>query len=700
MDPQIEFIKTRAAGIGLLILAVLGILSIVGLFVVPSVPPTPTLIPTLPPTFTPAPPPEAPVIEPAREIMMFAGNMIAIRASAIGAEGYRWELQGDGEISTTGPGGTTLYIAPEQVPEGGAIAVLAVTAYNEGGESAAASLIISIAPFPPSITITSPLDKVVCPLNEACHFDVSGTSFRVATDPNAQVIVFVRDGDLWFPYKRVTFENEEGGWHREVAIGDESCLPAGYDFEIVALAMAQDQITEYPTDPQPYLPEDYIARSNSVYLETTYEPVSIDLRRAASRQSGDGNTIAIIDRSDRSLTFDYHLEGGWAHIETDVHSEEMACMKDARFSLAFSLECTGAVNTFEIKLEDADGTSCVWRGKTTTDGSESVEFPLSRPFDECWGGDGKMNWQQVKKIIFAVAHHPEDEGGEGRVSIGDITMWPLDVPSPPPPPEINPANEAQMEAGRQLPIHASAAGAEGYRWELLGNGSLSTTGSGDTTVYTAPEEVPEGGAMVQLNVTAYNSWGESPPTSLIISILNPDTKSAALSTLAIPAAWLSGGDPDSYIQMGSSPIPCEKTEAECLLVGYATGGDWGGIYWWPLSCGYGTEESWNLASSGICGINVYELGGFSEVTRLTFWVRGAEGGERIEFKIGGQNINPTPGRSLGTITLSTDWEQKEIDLRGMDLSNAVGLFSWWVTDINNPEGAVFYLNDIRFEGIR
>jgi hypothetical protein len=88
------------------------------------------------------------------------------------------------------------------------------------------------------------------------------------------------------------------------------------------------------------------------------------------------------------------------------------------------------------------------------------------------------------------------------------------------------------------------------------------------------------------------------------------------------------------------------------------------------------------------------------ITHLTFWVRGERGGEVIECKIGGGDVSPTPGKSTGTITLSRDWAQYQIDLSEINLTNAVGLFLWTATDSNNPQGAVFYLDDIQFKGIR
>jgi hypothetical protein len=141
--------------------------------------------------------------------------------------------------------------------------------------------------------------------------------------------------------------------------------------------------------------------------------------------------------------------------------------------------------------------------------------------------------------------------------------------------------------------------------------------------------------------------------------------------------------------------------ANCIKLTYRTGGGWGGIYWWPLACGdSGTHEAWERVKSDVCGVNVLQAGNFSAVDSLTFWARGEQGGEVIEFKIGGADVPPMPGRSTGRVSLTSEWQLYSIDLIGKDLTNAAGLFCWIATDANNPDGAVFYLDDIQFEGTR
>ena len=100
----------------------------------------------------------------------------------------------------------------------------------------------------------------------------------------------------------------------------------------------------------------------------------------------------------------------------------------------------------------------------------------------------------------------------------------------------------------------------------------------------------------------------------------------------------------------------------------------------------------------------------SGARKLRFWVRGEEGGEKIEFFMGGVGWKaetgmpeqPYPGSTmrhppLGTLfTLSTEWQRISIDVRSLDLSYVLGGFGWFADATNNPGGAVFYVDDIEY----
>lgn len=119
-----------------------------------------------------------------------------------------------------------------------------------------------------------------------------------------------------------------------------------------------------------------------------------------------------------------------------------------------------------------------------------------------------------------------------------------------------------------------------------------------------------------------------------------------------------------------------------------SGTRWAGIYWQQPANNWGT-----VPNAG------YNLQGAS---KLTFWARGDNGGEVInEFKVGGISSGEyidSDSVSIGPVQLSPEWKKYEIDLTGKDLSYVIGGFCWATNiDVNNPEGIVFYLDEIAYE---
>jgi len=115
------------------------------------------------------------------------------------------------------------------------------------------------------------------------------------------------------------------------------------------------------------------------------------------------------------------------------------------------------------------------------------------------------------------------------------------------------------------------------------------------------------------------------------------------------------------------------------------GARWAGVYW------QNPANNWGDRQGG------YDLTG---AAKLTFWARGENGGERIEeFKIGGITgvYADSDVAGIGPVLLTKEWKQYEIDLRGKDLSYISGGFCWATNLDVNPDGATFYLDDIRYE---
>jgi len=128
----------------------------------------------------------------------------------------------------------------------------------------------------------------------------------------------------------------------------------------------------------------------------------------------------------------------------------------------------------------------------------------------------------------------------------------------------------------------------------------------------------------------------------------------------------------------------------CIRVEYKnnSGTRWAGIYWQNPANNWGTIPNAGLDLQG--------------ATKITFWARGDKGGEVIyEFKTGGLASGEyidSDSSSIGPIELTTEWKEYTIDLRGKDLSYVIGGFAWATNiDVNDPEGIVFYIDEIKFE---
>ncbi len=128
----------------------------------------------------------------------------------------------------------------------------------------------------------------------------------------------------------------------------------------------------------------------------------------------------------------------------------------------------------------------------------------------------------------------------------------------------------------------------------------------------------------------------------------------------------------------------------CIRVGYKniSGTRWAGIFWQNPANNWGT-----VPNAG------FDLQGAS---KLTFWARGDKGGELIsEFKMGGLASGEyfdSDSASISQVQLTKEWKKYEIDLRGRDLSYIIGGFCWSTSiDVNDPEGIVFYLDEVKYE---
>ncbi len=120
---------------------------------------------------------------------------------------------------------------------------------------------------------------------------------------------------------------------------------------------------------------------------------------------------------------------------------------------------------------------------------------------------------------------------------------------------------------------------------------------------------------------------------------------------------------------------------------------WAGIYWQE------PENNWGNLQGG------YALSGF---TRLKFRARSDQDGVRVKFLVGGVDSGPFPSSlltpvfaqgadSLGFVTLSRQWQEYSIDLRGADLSHLIDGFGWIAQRDAKSHPITVYLDEIVFD---
>jgi hypothetical protein len=143
-----------------------------------------------------------------------------------------------------------------------------------------------------------------------------------------------------------------------------------------------------------------------------------------------------------------------------------------------------------------------------------------------------------------------------------------------------------------------------------------------------------------------------------------------------------GNAKDVVMDLGCQEDPHEgKT---CLKIQYKSTQAWGGVLW------QSPADDWDGKLPG--GLN------FDGAVKLVFWVRGAAGGEKVNFVMGGvggsEAYRDTAKAELPDVILTDNWQKLEISLEGKDLSRIKTPFGWSVAGQTNP--VTFYVDEIRF----
>jgi hypothetical protein len=130
-----------------------------------------------------------------------------------------------------------------------------------------------------------------------------------------------------------------------------------------------------------------------------------------------------------------------------------------------------------------------------------------------------------------------------------------------------------------------------------------------------------------------------------------------------------------------------------------------------LEMGYAGKADIDQGAEGWAGF-IWEAGqpqgaDLSAYNQVRFYARGAQGGERVTFFFGGERSNlaacqggeiPCQAQTLPPmlpVTLTQDWQRYSIYLGDQPLGSVVDGLGWVASKCQNPQGAVFYLDDIQ-----
>jgi hypothetical protein len=177
--------------------------------------------------------------------------------------------------------------------------------------------------------------------------------------------------------------------------------------------------------------------------------------------------------------------------------------------------------------------------------------------------------------------------------------------------------------------------------------------------------------------------GASTPTPVVSA---PPVVVVDVDSEYVPSGWMGDGkDGQKYLSLernSSDVFGVQKTVIKITARPGPQG--WAAIYWQYPDGNWGTSPGRNLTGH----------------RKLTFLVRGENGGEIVEFKAGGitGKFADTFVQTVGKIDLQKTWDRQTISLGGKDLSNVVGAFCWSAAAADNKSAPiVFYLTDIVIE---
>ncbi len=377
-------------------------------------------------------------------------------------------------------------------------------------------------------------------------------------------------------------------------------------------------------------------------------------------------TLAIIGLAN----FGYSQEAGSEAKKFDIYTDKSS--PNNHYAPSGWMGDTGDLGLDDQNMENPfSGATCikiVYSAKKSQNQGWAGIYWQSPPNN--WGNrKGGFDLTGFNKLVFKARGA---KGGEviTRVKVGGIGIG-RDVPYP---------DSGEKETG---PIQLTNEWKE-YSVNLVGV-DLSYISGGFGLIFNADQN-PQG-ATVYIDDIYFTFDPDLQPESKTANFpFYVYSDAGSLDNHFIPSGWMPAtAVKDVRMNIYSKDNPYSgKT---CIRVEYKnnSGTRWAGIYW------QNPANNWGERDGG------FDLTG---ATKLTFWARGEKGGERIEeFKVGGimGKYSDSDTASIGPVVLTKEWKKYTIDLRGKDLGYIIGGFAWSTNIDVNPGGAVFYLDEIRYE---
>lgn len=189
----------------------------------------------------------------------------------------------------------------------------------------------------------------------------------------------------------------------------------------------------------------------------------------------------------------------------------------------------------------------------------------------------------------------------------------------------------------------------------------------------------KGGAAVGNIPLLVEGGGKAPAVGARAATLPMDLTREDGVTLYSPSGYMGNGGAITMEPSTENP----HSGKSALEVRYNAADNWGGVVWQSPAEDWGDKPGgWNMEGA----------------QKLSFWARGAKGGEKVEFGYGlidrDKRYYDTAKGKLNA-TLSDEWKHYEIAVGHLDLSRIKTGFYWTAAVTGEP--FTFYLDDVRWE---